>query len=349
MFCIFVVVINYKVQGGIVLGILKTAARKIAFPLIVNTGLERLLSASAANDMLILVYHGVVEKPDHSISAGPIDVYQFEQHLAYFKKYFNVVSLNHIFEMYRTGTRPKRKTIAITFDDGYENNYLRAVPLLKQYNFPATIFVIGNSVENDNTITWYDHLFFIQHRLNYKDIDTSVVGQPSVSSLHELIRLIQRIDLDKRLLLYKELDKQVKLEEVIGNYPREFWKLMTATENRDLSRGGLIEIAAHSYSHPNLGEIALPAAIEELKKSKQLLEEAIAMPVQAIAYPDGSYTDEVKKASLDAGYKNLLAVDYRCASDAADKNILPRYCISSTTTFESNIIAVNRAFKTYGF
>lgn len=331
------------------MGALKTIARKIAFPLVVATGMEKLLAAAAPQNILILVYHGVVEKPDHSISAGPIDAKQFEQHLAYFKKNFDVVSLSTAFDMYRKGIKPKRKTIAITFDDGYENNYLRAVPLLKKYNFPATIFVIANSLQNSEAITWYDHLFFIQNRLNYQQIDTSVVGEPKVSSLYELVRLIQRIDLDKRAVLYKELDKQVKLSDVINQYPREFWKLMTAAENKELAQGGLIEIAAHSYSHPNLGEIPLEAATEELKKSKQLLEAAIGMPVPAIAYPDGSYTDAVKKASLDAGFTNLLAVDYRCASDAADKSILPRYCISSTTTYESNIIAVNASFKTYGF
>lgn len=331
------------------LSFLKTLARKIAFPIIVNTGLEKLLAASAEHNKLILVYHGVVEKPDHALSPGPIAVSQFEEHLAYFKKYFDIVSLSDIFEMYRKDVKPKRKTIAITFDDGYENNYLRAVPLLKQYNFPATIFVLGSSMQNESDIIWYDHLTFIKDRLDYSKIDTGAINEPGVSSFYELSRLIQRIDLSKRELLFEEIDKQIKLSEVVNQYPREYWKLMTAEENRTLADTELIEIAAHSYSHPNLGEIPLPAAKEEIEKSKRLIEGAIAKPVKALAYPDGSYTDEVKRLSLEAGYTNLLAVDYRLKSDQADKNILCRYCISSTTTYESNIIAVNRAFKTYGF
>lgn len=331
------------------MSVLKTLARKVVFPFIVNTGLERMFAKNTAHNKLILVYHGVVEKPDHSISAGPIDLLQFEQHLAYIKKHFDVVSLSEIFDMYRKGIEPKRKTLAITFDDGYENNYVRAVPLLKKYNIPATIFVIGNSVEDDNAIIWYDHLTFIKDRLDYSKINTSVIGEPGVSSFYELMRLIQRVELEKRKVLYNELDKQVRLEEVINKYPREFWKLMTAEETRKLAQGGLIEIAAHSYSHPNLGEIPLQAAKEELVKSKMLLEGAIGMKVNAIAYPDGSYTEDVKRVSIEAGFTNLLAVDYRCKSDIDDKGILARYCISSTTTYESNIIAINRAFKTYGF
>lgn len=331
------------------MSILKQIARKVVFPAVVSTGTEKLFSSAAQHNKLILVYHGVVEKPDHSISLGPIEVKQFRKHLEYFKQNFDVVSQDTIFQMYRDEYKPKRKTLALTFDDGYENNYNRVAPLLKEFNYNATIYVIGNSIENPEAIAWYDHLFFIKKKLNYSKIDTSVVNEPSVSSEYELVRLIQKLDLAKRHILFAELDKQVKLKDVIHDYPREHWKLMTAEQNRQLAADGLIEIAAHSYSHPNLGEISVEAAQEELTKSRMLIENAIQKPVVAVAYPDGSYTDEVKKASIAAGYKNLLAANYRCASDVNDKSVLPRYCISSTTTYESNIVAINRAFNSYGF
>ncbi|HRG87772.1 MAG TPA: polysaccharide deacetylase family protein [Chitinophagales bacterium] len=327
----------------------KSIARKFVFPLLVNTGLEKLFSASSHNNLLIVVYHGVVEKPDHSVSVGPIATSQFAQHLAYYKKNFDVVSQSEIFRMYRDGHQPARKTIAITFDDGYENNYTNAFPLLKKYGFASTMYIISQCVEDDSLITWYDYLDFVKKDLNVTGVDTAVIGKQQQKDINGLKNLVKSLSIQQRNLLYAEIAKQVNIEQYKPKFPREYWKLMNKMQLRELAQSGLVEIAAHSHNHPNLGLINIADAKEEVVTCKRLLEETIQKPVKAIAYPDGSYTAEVKKVCLDAGYENLLAVDYRLADDVNDKNILPRYCISSTTTFESNMIAVNRAFNTYGF
>lgn len=327
----------------------KTIARSIVYPLVVNAGLEKLLAASSNNNMLILVYHGVIETPDHSVSVGPISTAQFAKHLAYFKENFNVVSQSEIFRMYREGHKPARKTIAITFDDGYENNYLNAFPLLKQYGFPSTMYIISQCIEDDNLITWYDYLDFVKRDLKVEAVDTSVIGKERQSDIGSLKNLVKSLNIRQRNLLYAEIAKQVDIQSYKPRFPRGFWKLMSKAQLRELAQSGLVEIAAHSHNHPNLGLVDIADAKDEVVKCKRLLEDAIQQPVKAIAYPDGSYTAEVKKVCIEAGYENLLAVDYRLADDVNDKNILPRYCISSTTTFESNMIAVNRAFKTYGF
>lgn len=54
---------------------------------------------------------------------------------------FNVVSVSELVELVEKKLLIPVKTIAITFDDGYEDNYLNALPILNKYNFPATIFV----------------------------------------------------------------------------------------------------------------------------------------------------------------------------------------------------------------
>lgn len=330
------------------MSIAQTIARNIVFPLVVNVGLEKLLAVSSVNNMLILVYHGVVEAPDHSVSLGPISTHQFAQHLAYFKKNFNVVPQSEIFRMHREGHKPSRKTIAITFDDGYENNYLNAFPLLKQYGFPSTMYIISHCIEDDNMITWYDYLDFVKKDLKVTDIDTSVIGKERQSNIGGLKNLVKSLNITQRNLLYSEIAKQVDIQRYKSLFPREYWKLMNKTQLLELAQSGLVEIAAHSHNHPNLGLIDIADAKEEVVKCKRILEDTIQQHVKAIAYPDGSYTAEVKMACKEAGYENLLAVDYRLAGDENDKNILPRYCISSTTTFESNMIAVNRAFKIYG-
>lgn len=327
----------------------KTIARKIVFPALVNLNLEKIFSALSENNKLILVYHGVVDQPNHQVSLGPIAEKQFEEHLKYYQKNFDVVSQSEIFKMYRDDYKPKKKTIALTFDDGYENNIQRAFPLLKKYNFPATFFIISQCIEDENRLTWYDTIDLIKPDLKYAQVDVSQFNHAPLKSIAELKELIKTLNIEKRNALYQEIRKQTKVEDYLPKYPREYWKLMNQKQLKELSDSGLIEIAAHSHNHPNLGSINIEDAKKEVTQCKQLLENVIQKEVESLAFPDGSYTDEVKKVCRDAGYKNLLAVDYRLSSDKDDKSILPRCCIMSTTTFESNMIHVNRDFKPWGF
>ncbi len=331
------------------LSVTKKIARKIVFPLVLKLNLEKLFSFFAADNKLILVYHGVVEQPNHGVSVGPIALSQFEEHLKYFKANFDIVSQEEIFQMYRSGHKPKRKTIAITFDDGYENNYLLAYPLLKKYAVPATMYIISKCIEDDNLVTWYDTVDLVKHRISVEELKKHSLKGVDVHSIDDLRAYIKRADMQARELLFEDLNRQADIRDVIAKTDRTHWKLMNSNQIAELANSGLVEIGAHSHNHPNLGEVALAHAAHEISRSKQLLEEVIQKEVKSIAFPDGSYTSEVKSLCLSAGFENLLAVEYRLPEDNSDRNILPRWCISSTTTFESNMIQVNRGFQIYGF
>ncbi|MCW5907697.1 MAG: polysaccharide deacetylase family protein [Chitinophagales bacterium] len=330
------------------MSVAKTIARTVVYPFITALGIERLFASLNKNNKLILVYHGVVDSPDHTLSPGPIATSQFKQHLVYFKKHFDIVSLDEIFEMYRNDHTPKRKTIAITFDDGYENNYTNAFPLLKKMDVPATIFVVSQLLEG-NYVTWYDLLFLLRKDLKTELIDTGVVGAHRVKSFDGLLDLTKSLKIEEREKLMNEIRRLLPQKDYTASYPPEHWRLMNKEQLQEMASLPFIEIGAHSHNHPNLGLIDIESASTEMLDCKKMLEDAIQKEVKSIAYPDGSYNDKVKEMSLRLGYKNLLAVDYRCFSDKNDKNVLPRYCISSTTTFESNMINVNMHFGTYGF
>jgi peptidoglycan/xylan/chitin deacetylase (PgdA/CDA1 family) len=94
------------------------------------------LRAQAA---VILQYHHVSETLPAvtSISANA-----FTKHLSYLKEHnFNVVSLNKLITALQQGQTLPEKTVAITFDDGYNNNYEQAAPILETFGYPYTIFV----------------------------------------------------------------------------------------------------------------------------------------------------------------------------------------------------------------
>ncbi|MBD1582011.1 polysaccharide deacetylase family protein [Pseudoalteromonas sp. S16_S37] len=98
-----------------------------------------LLTVKCANAAVILQYHHVSEKlpPVTSVSAE-----QFSAHMNYLKEgNFNVMALDKMLQALQASKELPSNTVAITFDDGYDNNIEQAAPILEKFNFPYTIFV----------------------------------------------------------------------------------------------------------------------------------------------------------------------------------------------------------------
>jgi len=99
-----------------------------------------LISVSVrAQAAVILQYHHVSETLPAvtSVSANT-----FTKHLSYLKEHnFNVIALNELISALKQGETLPDKTVAITFDDGYNNNYEQAAPILEKFGYPYTIFV----------------------------------------------------------------------------------------------------------------------------------------------------------------------------------------------------------------
>lgn len=73
----------------------------------------------------------------------------FEMQMEYlYKNKYNVVALSSLVDYVKKGIKIPTKTVVITFDDGYEDNYLHAFPLLKKFCFPASIFLVTNWIGN---------------------------------------------------------------------------------------------------------------------------------------------------------------------------------------------------------
>ena len=101
---------------------------------------------------VILLYHRV-DNPSNDpllLSVSP-DV--FEQQLKYLKDNFIVVKLSELVEDIKNKKIDKNK-VSITFDDGYEDNLIKALPILEKLNIPATIFVTTKYMGEDGSFYW---------------------------------------------------------------------------------------------------------------------------------------------------------------------------------------------------
>jgi peptidoglycan/xylan/chitin deacetylase (PgdA/CDA1 family) len=96
-----------------------------------------------------------------------------------------------------------------------------------------------------------------------------------------------------------------------------------------------VEIGAHAHSHPQLDQLAGAPLYDELTCSRGLLEDALGVPVQAMAYPYGYSSARVRRAALHTGYRRACAVANEIADPARhDRLALPRLTVRAGTTIE---------------
>ncbi|MBF0386086.1 MAG: polysaccharide deacetylase family protein [Candidatus Omnitrophica bacterium] len=101
----------------------------------------------------ILMYHNVelIEKREPNW----VSPERFKTHLEYIRKHgYEVISLEALVSSIEDNKPAGKKNVVITFDDGHENIFINAYPLLKKYQFPATIFIPSDNIGKDGYLTW---------------------------------------------------------------------------------------------------------------------------------------------------------------------------------------------------
>lgn len=163
----------------------------------------------------ILCYHSVSHS-NWRFSTSPTD---FESHLVALKKNFSVVPLQEIFQQKNVPALP---LVAITFDDGYQDNFLQAAPILEKYTFPATLFTISdlknaNRDELDNSLKLMsnDELIRLQNEYHW--------NIQSHSQTHANFGVLDTVSTKKEASeSKKELEKILGKKVTSFSYPRGF-------------------------------------------------------------------------------------------------------------------------------
>lgn len=111
------------------------------------------------NKIPVLCYHNLAtaeEKTNfESEKDWTIDVKNFEEQLKYLKKHnYKTLSMEEFYKWKQGKLNLPQKSVLITFDDGFLSNYHYAFPLLKKYNMNATVFLIGEYVQNATQTDW---------------------------------------------------------------------------------------------------------------------------------------------------------------------------------------------------
>ena len=159
----------------------------------------------------ILMYHYINSEEPLRSRLG-VSPKSFERQMRFLREHkYNIVSLEELTDLIKNKKKIPSKTIVITFDDGYLDNYTNAYPVLKKYNIPATIFVvinrIGKHLGNDDYMSWQQIKELSV--LGLVTIGSHSMNHPNLSEMRSEGELKEEI-FESKKILEKELNKEVK-------------------------------------------------------------------------------------------------------------------------------------------
>ncbi len=302
----------------------KYLLRDAAFKLGFYNGFYR-----SARGCRIMIYHGICMKGPTRFNPIFLTRDTFEKHLQFYKKYFNVISLEDYFAK---KFADDRFNICLTFDDGFANNYKYVLPLLEKYQLPATFFVTAIRAAGYD-ILWNDFLSIVTkygaENIVYKNKPYKKNEFGNYISVKEGTSLAEKMrsaGFGEKAEMMKLLYQQVRFKSNLSDV--DYWLQMTPKEIRRLASSPYVTIGSHGFYHNDLGRIKISDAAEELILSKQYLEGVIRRKIKSFAFPYGSYTPELVEAAKGAGYRQLLAMDFKFPEDSNDASMRERFTVN---------------------
>lgn len=282
--------------------------------------------AGSRAKLSILIFHRVRPAPDPLFPGDP-DVPRFREQMRWVSSWFHVLPLTEAVERFKQGTLPARAA-AITFDDGYADNYTLAWPVLRDLGLTATCFVASGFLDGGRM--WNDTVIEAirttnRPSLNAPDLDLERLPLDSIEAKRSAIRQVLG-QLKYRAHTERESRAAALAIDLRANLPADL--MLTSVQVREMNRVGMT-IGAHTVSHPILANLSVDDARTEILESKRRLEELTGDGVTLFAYPNGrpgkDYTARDAELVKAAGFAAAVSTSPGAASAGSDLFQLPRF------------------------
>jgi peptidoglycan/xylan/chitin deacetylase (PgdA/CDA1 family) len=304
-------------------------------------GLDKDLYQNARGNRIVL-YHNVCKSDPHKFNTLFITAERFEEHLQYYKKYFNVVSLD---DYYAGNFSNEKFNITLTFDDGLANNYNYILPLLTKYRIPATFFVTAIR-DAGFDILWNDMLsiagyygpekFTYKNQTYRKNRNSKYVDDKGVPYADKL----RAAGFNEKAALMSILEQLTGFKA--NRQDDDYWLQMTPVQIKTMSASAFVTIGAHGYYHNDLALIYPTNAASEMMMCKEYLENITGKQISSFAFPYGSYNEQVLKDAKEAGYTQLLATDFIKQEDGRDITMHERFTVNPFISTPNQLNAIIR-------
>ncbi len=285
------------------------------------------LQKEATPSWRILMYHRVINPEEVAYPIQPgmyVRPQTFKKQMGYLANHCNVVSLDTLTASVEKGETLPPKTVALTFDDGWLDNYLFAYPILKKHNLPATIFIATGFIDTPN-LFWTDRLsraLFslwqakkdVQIELEEKKVGLSPATAKlilEVLEVDEWEELVDTIHLLIEVLKLTALDDRNQILDTIYGYARSYIGIpkervfLRWEEVQEMSEGG-VSFGSHSHYHRILPEIPDEDVKKEIEVSYVHLKRNLKNFSMTFCYPSGEYSKRSQEILKEAGVLRVL-------------------------------------------
>lgn len=244
----------------------------------------------------VLMYHRILPADDpRAVTEEPgmmVTPATFRHHLHWLKPHFELVSLGDWVGRAQRGQALPLRACAITFDDGWRDNFEFALPILRETGTPATVFAVSHKMGTAE-IFWPNRVARVLRTPG------SLGDCLSAAWLRELAPaktggVLTPDQISKTIAACKTLtDRDLsewldQIEKKLGLGPWPERALMNWDELHMMVESGLVEIGSHTCHHIRLNDATSTQDIaREVVDSKNLLQERLGRPVQLFCYPNG--------------------------------------------------------------
>lgn len=244
----------------------------------------------------ILTYHRILPADDpRAVTEEPgmmVTPVTFRRHLDWLKPIFELVSLGDWVNRAQQGKTLPLRACAITFDDGWRDNFEFALPILRETGTPATIFAVSHRI-GTKEVFWPNRVARVLRTQGaladcpsaiwLRDLaPLSTDRLPTPDEISKVIAACKTLT-DRELL--ERLD-QIEKELGLGPWPERL--LIDWEELYAMVESGLVEIGSHTCHHTRLNDaINEQVTTREVVESQKLLQERLGRPVRLFCYPNG--------------------------------------------------------------
>lgn len=325
--------------------------------LLTMSGILRFYEKLSSRNLRVLTYHRIVSRDQLKNNLRPRNCLfsdEFERQMAFVRRRYNPLSGDEIREILSGSKKIPRYSMAITFDDGYENNFTEAFPILQRYGLKAIFFITTGMIGEKKKRLWFDRFDTLLERIPRLDmlrflhnVDPSLTGFS-----HDQFRSYL-----KTLSHTRQTEILDRFEENFGKnidslYDGMGFSMMNWDQVRSMASAGMT-IGSHTVNHLILSKVLQAEAHAEILLSRQRIKEETGLECWCFSYPNGERwdfrsTDEISIQS--AGYLCAFTQIPGSIKPRSPRFALPRIPIPDTgdlRIFRSHVSGIQRIVKSF--
>ncbi|PYO07646.1 MAG: hypothetical protein DMD30_10400 [Gemmatimonadetes bacterium] len=284
----------------------------------------------------IVAYHGIGDAPHAAVMH--VSPPRLRAQLTYLHERYTVVPLRELVSRWHARLST-RGCVAITFDDAYAGVSVYALPIMRDLEIPATVFVTSRHAAQGGSY-WWDDIERERAALRAEWTDEhEALGMPRYDPMDA-----KGVDRIRRRVICSFAGRWpgpiVQRDDTV-------WRSMNWDELAALAAEPLVDFGVHTLSHPALPLLSYAEQLAEMRDNLSQLRERLPRVLPIVAYPYGLYDSTTVRAAQEAGMVAGLTMEGRATADHPSPMTVPRVGAGEIHSPPSLGRRLNRALRPF--